>query len=46
MPQEAATKSTRLRAEIDFLDNEKEFCRLQLLKEVSIADAEERALKG
>ena len=42
---EAAAKSARLRAEIDFLDQERELRRLQLLKEVSIAEAEERAMK-
>ena len=35
----------RLRAEIEFLEHDKELCRLQLLKEVSIADAEEKAFK-
>ena len=42
---EAAAKSARLRAEIEFLEHDKELRRLQLLKEVSIADAEEKAFK-
>ena len=45
MRLEAAAKSARLRAEIDFLEHEGELRRLQLLKEASIADAEERAFK-
>jgi hypothetical protein len=39
MRLEAAAKSARLRAEIDFLEHEGELRRLQLLKEASIADA-------
>ena len=35
----------RLRAEMEFLEHEKELRRLKLLKEVSIADAEEKAFK-
>ena len=42
---EAAAKSARLHAEIEFLEHDKELCRLQLLKEVSIVDAEEKAFK-
>ena len=42
---EAAAKSARLCAEIKFLEHDKELRRLQLLKEVSIADAEEKAFK-
>ena len=41
----ARSKSARLRAEMESLEHEKEIRQLQLLKGVSITDAEEKAFK-
>ena len=45
MRLEAAAKGARLKTEMEFLDSENELRRLQLIKEIVIADAEESAMK-
>ena len=42
---DAAAKSTKLQAEIEFLEREKELRRLQLERDLAIANAEESAIK-
>ena len=46
MRLEAAAKGARLKTEMEFLDSENELRRLQLIKEIAIADAEESAMKN